>query len=134
MFEDIFGGDASRTDEVSENGSVNPTGGWPKESDFLARPGVGAAGYTYVGQMFSHDVNKDTTAKLGDVVDANDVSSAATAAADLDTMYGSMDKGKFKMVDVCRGRGKKRNVSAMTSPTEKGPALPTFSMSVTITR
>lgn len=104
MLEDFFPttGEQQRTmGEVSETGNVPPTL-WPEFDDFLVRPGVGLAGYTYLGQLFSHDINSDKNTKLGDVVNPNDVFSSVSASADLDTMYGSMTKGKFSMVEVFR--------------------------------
>jgi len=49
---------------------------------------VGAAGYTYLGQLFSHDVNKDKVTKLGQMLHHNDVKNFVSAKADLDTLYG----------------------------------------------
>ena len=47
----------------------------------------GVAGYTYLGQLVSHDMNKDLTSTLGVPVDPNTLPNANQPWLDLDTMY-----------------------------------------------
>jgi len=47
----------------------------------------GAAGYTYVGQFLSHDMNLDETSVLGNQVDPATLPNTNTPTIDLDTLY-----------------------------------------------
>ena len=47
----------------------------------------GVAGYTYLGQLLSHDTNKDETSTLGQPVDPFTLPNTNTPFVDADTIY-----------------------------------------------
>ncbi len=67
----------------------------------------GAAGYTYLGQLLSHDLRLDEESVLGIEVDPTLLPNTNTPYLDLDTLYefngvssGVSDNGKFDLEDV----------------------------------
>lgn len=53
----------------------------------------GLAGYSYLGQLLSHDVNMDFTSKLGVKVDPRTLPNGVSPFVDLDTIYGRESAG-----------------------------------------
>jgi len=53
---------------------------------------AGQAGYTYAGQLLSHDMNKDQTSVMGEPIDPESIMNENTPYVDLDTIYNFTGK------------------------------------------
>jgi len=78
---------------IDRNGNITDT---PTGSLVLDRATssvlAGQAGYTYAGQLLSHDVNKDQTSVMGEPIDPEMIMNKNTPYVDLDTIYNFTGK------------------------------------------
>jgi len=64
---------------------------------------AGQAGYTYLGQLLSHDMNKDLTSVMGEPIDPELIHNGNTPFIDLDSIYSFMGKTPA-LIELSDGR------------------------------